>query len=56
MSKIVELLRKKMRQLTVAQEDLLFFTTRTKPDYRANWHHAVLAAKLDLRGGGSARG
>ncbi len=48
MSKIVELLRKKMRQLTVAQEDLLFFTTRTKRDYRANWHHALLAAKLDL--------
>jgi len=32
---------------THARQNLLPFTTYTKPDYATNWHHAVLAEKLD---------
>jgi predicted phage terminase large subunit-like protein len=32
--------------LAEAREDLLAFTLATKPDFRINWHHQVLADKL----------
>jgi predicted phage terminase large subunit-like protein len=31
----------------MVRENLLLFTQYTKPDYRENWHHKVLAEKLD---------
>lgn len=38
-----------------ARQNLLPFTTYTKPDYAANWHHAELAKKLDRVAAGQCR-
>jgi predicted phage terminase large subunit-like protein len=38
-----------------AQRGLLLFTTCTKPDYAANWHHAELARMLDRVAAGDCR-
>jgi hypothetical protein len=38
-----------------AKELLLPFTLFTKPDYRPNWHHAELAARLDRVARGECR-
>ena len=34
-------------QIRRAQSEILAFTVYTKPDYHVNWHHRVLAQKLD---------
>jgi predicted phage terminase large subunit-like protein len=41
--------------LQKAKEFLLPFTLFTKPDYRPNWHHAELAARLDRVARGECR-
>ena len=38
-----------------ARQNLLAFTTYTKPDYATNWHHAELAKKLDEVAAGRCR-
>ena len=38
-----------------AKETLLAFTKRTKPDYRASWHHKTLAKMLDRVAAGNCR-
>ena len=38
-----------------AKTSLLDFTQYTNPNYRANWHHARLAEKLDLVAQGLCR-
>ena len=38
-----------------ARRNLLDFTTYTKPDYQANWHHKVLAKMLDRVAAGQCR-
>lgn len=37
----------KQEMIERARKDLLAFTVFTKPDYRVNWHHRRLAAKLN---------
>lgn len=34
-------------QIELAKRKLIHFTTYTKPDYQVNWHHKLLADKLD---------
>jgi predicted phage terminase large subunit-like protein len=53
-----ELLAKIFRQKELhqeARESLLAFTMWTKPDYRASWHHALLAERLDRVAAGPCR-
>jgi hypothetical protein len=38
-----------------ARQNLLSFTTYTKPDYAVNWHHEALARKLDQVAAGGCR-
>lgn len=38
-----------------SQKDLLAFTLYTKPDYKINWHHRALAAKLNAFARGDIR-
>ncbi len=39
--------RQRSARVKMAQMSLLEFTKYTKPDYRANWHHELLAERLD---------
>ncbi len=47
MSDIYRLFAECRKQRDAARKLLLRFTTWTKRDYRANWHHALLAKKLE---------
>ncbi len=47
--------RLRNRRVEEAQESLLPFTLFTKPDYRPNWHHRELAARLDRVARGACR-
>lgn len=38
-----------------AREDILAFTVATKPDYKVNWHHQILADKLNAFARGEIR-
>jgi len=42
-----EMVRRELLRRRRARSSLLEFTRQTKPDYRVNWHHALLARKLD---------
>ena len=37
----------KERLIELARDDILTFTMLTKPDYRVNWHHRLIADKLN---------
>jgi hypothetical protein len=47
MTELIDLLQDERVPFIEARDSLLLFTQRTRPRYRANWHHAELARKLD---------